>query len=133
MKTKKQTKKQVAKKIKSLCRKVWKVFSEFVRRRDESAGCFCCGVKKHWKDMNASHLFHNKLDFSPHNINSCCRKCNTFLHGNLGAYTEKFIEKYGWDVYQELKKKSHEAWAPDITELERLLEHWTQELKKLRG
>lgn len=102
--------------IKGLKGKIWKVFSEYVRRRDKGI-CFTCGVKKDWKEMHASHLFHNKLDFHPRNIHACCPRCNTFLHGNLGEYTARFIKKYGLDQYDELKKSqtrfgspAHKSW-----------------------
>ena len=115
--------------------KVWKVFSEYVRRsaadRNGMVICFACGAIKHWKEMNASHLFHGKLDSDPLNVQPCCVGCNKYKHGNLGAYTANFIKKYGIDVYDELKRRSNIIWKPTREELENLYEFWTAKLEEL--
>jgi len=34
-----------------------KVFSEYIRKRDDGKGCVTCGIKKPWQEMQACHSF----------------------------------------------------------------------------
>jgi hypothetical protein len=82
---------------KRLFKKAWKSFSEAIRWVNHDDGsfkliCYTCGKMLEPKETHAGHFIHNKLDFDERNIHPQCPKCNTFLHGNLGAYAEHLIE-----------------------------------------
>src|SRR3989304_4027343 len=58
--------------FKTLKRKAWKAFSEYIRRRDaDYAGrvsCYTCGLRMHWKSAHAGHAIggrHHAVLFDP--------------------------------------------------------------------
>lgn len=80
--------------LKSLRKRAWKIFSEYIRKRDKGK-CITCGVVKDWRAMHAGHFVHkNSLDFNEFNINCQCVRCNKFLNGNLGMYAMALHRKY---------------------------------------
>lgn len=116
--------------IKNLKKSIWSLFSEWVRRNEKGI-CWTCGDKKHWKEMQAGHYIHNKLDFDPINVHCQCVRCNHFLSGNLGVYGEKMIKTYGQDVIDDLRRRSNVIFKPSRQELEEIKNHWKDELKIL--
>lgn len=67
----KKLKKLTYKKAKKDC---WDAFSKFIRQRD-SGVCFTCGVRKHWKEMQAGHYVsrtHMSLFLDEINVNCQC-------------------------------------------------------------
>lgn len=97
-------------KKKSLKAKCWKVFSEFIRKRDSDengmATCISCGTVKPWKEIHAGHYIPKSLGlsiyFDEKNVNAQCAGCNTFRHGNLSAYALALKTKYGEGILEEL-------------------------------
>jgi hypothetical protein len=98
----KKTKKFLSKQRKTTHRKAWAVFSNWIRQRDRNV-CFTCGKKE--GTMHAGHFWHGYLDFDEMNINCQCPYCNTFLHGNLGVYARKLIEKYGVEKFDQMAQR----------------------------
>ena len=53
--------------ISKLKKKLDKIFSEFIRRRNADhlgrVKCFTCGVEKHWKEQQAGHFQLNRVDY----------------------------------------------------------------------
>lgn len=107
-----------SKTIASIRKKAWKEFSIFIRRREADfygiTECITCGFKAHWKEMNAGHYHHNKLDYDEMNVNAQCPRCNKWLSGNLGNYAMYLIDKYGLEKKKELDERAA------ITTLEKL-------------
>ena len=73
--------------ISKLKKKLDKVFSEFIRRRNADhlgfINCFTCGVKKHWKEQQAGHFqsrSHHSTRWDEVNVQVQCIKCN--IHFN---------------------------------------------------
>ena len=93
----------------------WKLMSEIVRRKEDGV-CFICGKRywneelgqNDWKLMDAGHFYHGKLDFDFMNIHCCCKRCNGYLHGNLGEYALKLIEKYGKTRVDLLRQRAYQ-------------------------
>lgn len=89
----------------------WKHFSEYIRKKRPI--CFTCGVKKHWKELQAGHYIHTNrlqhwlLDFDERNVNSQCKRCNNYLSGNTTEYAYRLIRLYGPDVLEELQLLKH--------------------------
>ena len=113
MKPRKRIRRQSKQPMPLLKRKTWAEFSQYVRRKNADfygiAQCITCDTKGHWKDMNAGHYEHGKLDFDEMNVNVQCVRCNKWLHGNLGNYNLKLIEKYGIDIVKDLKARAKMA------------------------
>ena len=78
-----------------LLKKAQTVFNRFIRNRDQDLPCICCGS---YKTSDAGHYYsqghHSALRFNEVNVNLCCRKCNSFLSGNLIHYRNGLIKKY---------------------------------------
>jgi hypothetical protein len=100
-------------------KRFWKVFSEYIRKRDNGI-CFTCGTKKDWKEQDAGHYIpagvcqlSPALYFSEKNVNCQCTSCNRFKHGNLYVYALQLVRKYGADVILELDalKRLHTKWT----------------------
>lgn len=96
--------------VPALKRKLWKLVSAYIRRR-ETNDCFSCkkgGLEG--SGWHAGHLFpagsHNIIRFEPKNIHSQCFRCNINLRGNGAAYASAFIERYGIDEFNRLSALS---------------------------
>ena len=84
--------------------KAWKLFSAYICKRDNYT-CFTCGKAGN----QGGHFKHGKLDFDEMNINCQCPRCNKWLHGNLGIYAIKLIEKYGKNKVDDLIFRSNQV------------------------
>ena len=95
---------------KGLLKKAQSEFSQYIRRRGADYyginTCFTCGTKVHWKDANAGHYQHNKLDFDEMNMNCQCVYCNKYQSGKLDNYTLNLIKKYGIEKVEDLKLRA---------------------------
>lgn len=88
--------------------KLWKVFSTYVRLRDNGI-CFTCGTRKHYKQMQAGHFIHNVLDFDEKNIHAQCVACNKFRHGMGQEYAIRIVQKYGHEELLSIKQRATRA------------------------
>jgi hypothetical protein len=83
--------------------KAQSVFNTYIRKRDEGLGCISCGSHN---QIQAGHFYsagkHNNLRFHIHNVNSQCKKCNYFGHGELLKYRENLIVKIGLEAVENL-------------------------------
>ena len=96
-------------------KKVWKVFSEYIRLRDalNTTGSphtlRCCSCGKPYPAFGvgcaqAGHFIpgrHNSILFSEHCVHGQCYNCNINLYGNTLEYRRRIIEMYG-DGYDEV-------------------------------
>ena len=129
----KKTKKQ------SLKDKFWKVFSEYIRRRDSDwqgmATCCTCGKVKHWKEMDAGH-YNPKTDglsmyFEEKNVHAQCNPCNRFGHGKLNNYAIFLRRKYGEQILEELDYKKRQFIKITEQDYERFIELYKDKIKNL--
>ena len=118
------------KELKKLHAKLWKIFSEYVRRKS-GGNCYTCGAIKDWRELDAGHYLHGRLDYSEYNVNAQCTKCNRFLHGNLGRYAEKLIRQYGEDRINALRQEAAQVKKWTIEELEAKIEEYQEKLNNL--
>ena len=107
-KVKKKTTKQIKKTLHDSC---WKLMSKAVRLKGADSNgfnsCYTCGVVKHYKELQAGHYKHGRLDFDFRNLKPQCVKCNHFHSGRLDVYAEKLIKEYG---VKWLDKLVQDAW-----------------------
>lgn len=94
---------------KQLKKKLWKLFSEYIRKRD-GYKCITCGKQL---DKNTSHAGHFvpksrglAIYFDERNVNCQCVSCNLFRHGNLVPYAVYLEKKYCHGIIQELEALS---------------------------
>ena len=99
---------------KGLIRKLDKLFSIYIRKRNAIDGyvkCVTCGTRKHFTEVDAGH-FTSRRHFSTRwlslNVHEQCKKCNNWGAGEnylMGKYIDK---TYGEGTADELIKLSRE-------------------------
>lgn len=92
--------------ISKLKKRLWKEFSEHVRRKAGGV-CYTCGYKDHWRKMHCAHFIkasvaNTDVYFSEINNKSCCEDCNNFKGGNLDVFEEKLKKEYGPEIINKL-------------------------------
>jgi hypothetical protein len=110
-----------------LKKKAEKIFHRYIVLRDRNV-CFTC-LKV---GNQAGHFRHNKLDFDEMNLNCQCPYCNLFIHGNLGIYAVKLIEKYGKDKVDDLVFRSNtQSNKFSRAELEEIIAKYTSKIQDM--
>ena len=118
-------------KLQILHDKAWKIFSRYIRLRDNGK-CFTCGVVGDIKIMQAGHFIHKQcLDFNEININCQCVFCNKWKHGNLGIYATRLTEKYNPEILIQLERLGNEVKKFTIKELEEIIKRYSNRVKVL--
>lgn len=94
--------------LRSLKNKCWRVFSEWIRRRDADAGgterCWTCGTLAHWKEMHAGHGIpgrHNAVLLDEDIVKPQCVGCNIFRNGCYHIFTTKLIQEHGMEWWEK--------------------------------
>lgn len=111
--------------------KVWKVFSLYIRNRDNWT-CCTCGKHEKSSQMHAGHFvrrWHNATLFDERNVNAQCSGCNNYKDGEGSRYAEFLESKYGFGIVQELNKKSREIKKFTVPELQELYKKYSELVK----
>ena len=119
--------------ISQLKKEVWKVFSKWIRERDNYT-CFTCGKIGKESFMHGGHYIsrkHNATMFDEKNVNAQCMNCNLWGYGNMGVYTLKLQAKYGEGIIKKLTEKSKIIKQFTEKELLELKEIYENKLKNL--
>ena len=120
------------KSIRSLIKKLDKVFSEFTRKKgaiDGTEKCVTCGVRRPWKELQCGHFIsrrHASVRFDSRNVAPQCAKCNVFRYGEQYLFGKYVNDTYGVGTADELFKKSRESKKWSIPELEELIQHYNK-------
>lgn len=132
------TRRKKIKSIRILKNEVWKLFSEYVRRKNsdwrENCVCVTCGISKPWKELQAGHFIsgrHNSVLFDERNVHPQCYRDNVCKHGDLLNYRDFMVKKYGEDVIAELRRLDRENKKFTRTELEKLKKYYKKKLNEL--
>lgn len=110
-------------------KKVWQVFSKWIRQRDDWT-CITCGKRMESRAMHAGHYIsrrYNATLFDPRNVHAQCMYCNMYQAGNIATYTLKLQEMYGEDIIKKLEKKSKEIKQFTHQELDEIMEKYKLE------
>ena len=102
-------------KVKSLAKwkkDLWKIFSLYVRLRDNNQ-CFTCGRFGTGSGIHAGHYIVKagaglRLYFHEQNVHAQCYHCNINLSGNADVYNIKMVERYGKRVLKKLRDLRNE-------------------------
>lgn len=130
--------------VSSVKKKVWKVFSEYIRKRDclETTGlidagrCITCGQVKPMALLQAGHLIvgrHNANLFSERGTHAQCYNCNINLKGNTLEYRRKIIELYGEGADEELEAENKRDKKFTVENLEELMGSLKEKIGILEG
>ena len=126
--------------VSSVKKKVWEVFSRYIRTRDclrttgcSSFGlCITCGKRYHFKLLQAGHFIagrHNANLFSERGTHAQCYNCNINLRGNTLEYRRKIIEMYGAGADLELEEEARQIKKFSIPDLLELQEDFKKKIK----
>lgn len=112
-----------------LIQKAQKVFNAWIRERDKDKGCISCGAEVTEAGHYLSVGHHGAFRFNEINTNGQCTRCNCFLHGNLIAYRQGLVRRYGEDkvLLLESQSKTLKKWSR--FELEALIETYKAQKK----
>lgn len=121
-------------------KKLWKVFSEFIRLRDSDGNgycrCFTCGLVRYWRDLDCGHGIgrqHLSVKYNEKNNHAQCKKCNGFEGGMREKYKENVDKKYGkgtWDLLEVAGRKPSNISAFDIKILTGYYQKEVEKMKK---
>lgn len=114
------------KSISKLKKDLWKVFSLYIRQRDNFT-CFTCGRKGEGKGMHCGHFIPKSvggilLYFNETNVNCQCYNCNINLGGNQYIYGKKLGKKVADELYR-IKDQEKGKWTE---------ENYLREIKKYK-
>jgi len=122
--------------------RVWKIFSEYIRRRDADqngiASCISCGIKKPWVEFHAGHYVAKSLSlalrYHEQNVHAQCVACNLWRHGNLTSYALALKRKYGDNILEELDdiRRENEGMRISTSDYEEMIEKYKGELEKMK-
>ena len=121
-------------------KKLWKVFSEYIRRRDADdqgiGKCFTCPRIIHWKKGDCGHGIgrqHKATKFSEKNNNLQCKHCNGFEGGRREVYKEEMNKKYGEHTWDLLEASAKQRFKGSQFEIDQLEIYYKNELKKFNN
>ena len=124
----------------TLKKRLWKVFSEYIRRRDSddngNVKCISCPTVAHWKQGDCGHYLKRSYlgtFIEERNNHFQCRRCNHWLSGNQSDYAIALIKRYGPTILEELEslKNSREKYSRD--EYEELIALYKKKILGLNG
>lgn len=125
------------KSIKSLKAKAWKLFSEYIRRKDADANgiakCVTCGHEEHWKQMQAGHFIPgrcNSILFEESGVHVQCARCN-YNEGNGPEYYPFMLKTYGQAEIDRLRALRHKTVKLSIGFYESFIGELKQKLAEL--
>ena len=128
--------------ISSLKRKLWPIFSHYIRLRDclETMGlsdygkCITCSKIIPRTLLQAGHFIpgrHNANLFSERGTHAQCYNCNINLRGNTLEYRRKIIELYGEGADLELEAEARQIKKFTLQQLEKLLIYYREKINEL--
>ena len=127
---------------KGLKKKVWAVFSIYIRLRDclkttgspDYGKCITCNNVYSFSNLQAGHFIpgrHPAYLFCEKGVNAQCARCNKWLEGNTLEYRRKIIEMYGEGADEVLEQQAKQTKKFTIEELQGLLREYREKIKEL--
>ena len=112
---------KVKPRITTLKRKLWKVFADYVKKRDKYT-CVTCGEVVGSYNCHAGHFIPKSvggivLYFHPDNVHAQCARCNIWLSGNQYLYGERLGPEKVKELYA-LKNGPPQKWDAERYEYE---------------
>jgi len=126
---------------KQIVKKLDKVFSEYIRKRNANifgfAECCTCGKKDHYKNLQCGHFMsrrHYSTRWDETNCQVQCPGCNVFKYGEqfkFGIFLNReFGENTAENLYRE-SKKIVKYTNPELIELINVFSKKIAEVKKI--
>lgn len=119
-------------------KKLDKVFSEYIRKRDCDEGgttqCVTCGAYKYWKDIDAGHFVkrqYRSLRWDERNVHPQCTRCNHFMSGRQDDMAAYIIRLYGDETFREIMSLKYQTKKHTRLELEEMIFYFKQKIEAL--
>lgn len=116
--------------IPKLERKLWPLFSRFIKNRDavmQGGRCITCDKPCWGYNANCGHFIsrgHNSTKYDETNNNLQCAYCNAWKFGDQYNYGIQIDKKWGKGTAKELYLKSKEFHQFTIVELQELIKKY---------
>ncbi len=122
----------------NLVKKLDRIFALYIRLRDVMPNgyvrCISCGQIKRFEDVDCGHFHsrrHMATRFSEENCSAECKGCNRFSADHLIDYQKNLIQKIGKQRFDLLNVKAHSTCHYLDSELEAMIDHYKNEVRKL--
>lgn len=98
-------------------------FSKYIRKvhsKDGVCKCITCEFTSDWTEFDCGHFMsrrHMSTRWDPDNAYPQCRKCNSFLGGNIKVYREVLGEQA-----ELIEREANKTVSWDLDELQQMLE-----------
>lgn len=124
----KTVKKKKKAKISTLKKKLWAIFTLYIKMRDHWT-CVTCGKFAKGYGMGGGHYIAKaacgaEYYFHEKNVHAQCTYCNLTLEGNRPAYREFILRTYGKKTLADLETNYHKP-SPYF-DYEAKIEHYTR-------
>jgi len=126
--------------ISKLKKKLDKLFSEYIRKRDSdykgNCKCISCGKEApaFGGSTHAGHLFSRRylsIRFDEKNVNAQCSYCNTFLNGNQIKAARGVENKWGEGTVANLESRMHITTKLSRIDYEEAIDNIKRKIKEL--
>lgn len=124
-----QKRKKKTQSLRLLKAKCWRVFSEYIRRKDADEGgtcaCYTCGKLMFWKEAHAGHAIpgrHNAVLFDEDIVKPQCVADNIFGGGQYHIFATKLIKEHSmewWEAKLEGARRTVKYTHADLEEMTR--------------
>ncbi len=119
----------------TLIRKLDRIFSEYIRRRDtDKKGqviCITCEKTYRYNEVDAGHFIsrkHYRTRWDENNVHGQCRKCNRFSYGEQYLYSINLDRKLGKGAAEKMLMKSRQPIKLNTTDLQYLIDKFQKKL-----
>ena len=128
-------KKKKLKSLRTLKAKCWRLFSEYVRRRDADldglVACYTCDAPMPWKESQAGHAIggrHNAVLFDADICRPQCVRCNVFMRGNYPIFAARLIRENGLGWFEKKLSGARQIVKLTRVDIEQLIEQYKAKL-----
>jgi len=126
--------------LSSLEKKLDKVFSEYIRRKDADEGgtvaCVTCGKLFHWKEVHCGHFVkrqHRAVRWDVDNAGPQCVRDNLHMGGRQDDFAIHILASKGRFTLDRLMAAKYKPVKFTRADLEKLIEGFKEKLEGLNG
>jgi hypothetical protein len=127
--------KKKKKSLRLLKAKCWKLFSEYIRRKDADEGgtvyCYTCRKPIFWKEAHAGHFVPGRTNavlFNEAVVKPQCVGCNIFRGGAYHDFTLRMVDEVGREKVDELLALRHKVVKFTRSDIEEMIETYKGKL-----
>lgn len=122
-------------------KKLWPIFSTFIRLRDSNENgyckCFTCGGIRYWRNLDCGHGVkrqHMATKYHEQNNHAQCKLCNGPMGGGKPKqYKEEMNKRYGPGTWDSIEMLSRTVCKFGAFEIATMTFHYKEEIKKLKA